>query len=136
MAPPQGPKKSRQYQPRHKRASSPRQFNGRARIDAMYDAAWEAYRRRFLDANPRCYSCEEWATVVDHIVPHQGNEDLFRKLDNHLPLCARCHNIITAKFDRYHQRGVMPLQKLKWLKERRVAQGLTRRVRPLPSYEG
>jgi 5-methylcytosine-specific restriction endonuclease McrA len=32
------------------------------------------------------------ATVVDHIVPHRGNEALFWSIDNWQPLCQPCHD--------------------------------------------
>ncbi|HSH84369.1 MAG TPA: HNH endonuclease signature motif containing protein [Guyparkeria sp.] len=32
------------------------------------------------------------ATVVDHIVPHQGNKELFWDRSNWQPLCAPCHD--------------------------------------------
>jgi len=32
------------------------------------------------------------ATVVDHILPHRGDEDLFWDESNWQPLCKRCHD--------------------------------------------
>lgn len=45
------------------------------------------------------------ATVVDHKVPHRGNDELFWNPDNHQPLCAPCHN--SAK-QREEKSGVKP----------------------------
>lgn len=40
------------------------------------------------------------ATVVDHIVPHRGDEGLFWNPDNHQALCAQCHNSAKAREER------------------------------------
>ncbi len=48
--------------------------------------------------NPLCVMCEEagvveQATVVDHIIPHQGDQDLFwDKENNWQSLCEHHHN--------------------------------------------
>lgn len=102
-----------------KREAVGRSFNGRAKIDAMYDGDWEKYRARFLKVNYQCYACGSRASVVDHLIPHQGNHELFRKLDNHIPLCVRCHNTVTSQFDRNAKSGVLNLDKVKWLNMRR-----------------
>ena len=36
------------------------------------------------------------ATVVDHIIPHKGDMDIFWDEDNWQPLCKRCHDQKTA----------------------------------------
>jgi 5-methylcytosine-specific restriction endonuclease McrA len=45
-------------------------------------AAWQKLRRGYLMANPLCVFCARdgrttAASVVDHITPHRGNEQLF-----------------------------------------------------------
>ena len=47
-----------------------------------YDGKWRAARDRYLRRNPLCAECLKAgiikpATVVDHIIPHRGNEQLF-----------------------------------------------------------
>lgn len=37
------------------------------------------------------------ATVVDHIIPHRGNMELFWRRENWQPLCEKHHNVKTAK---------------------------------------
>jgi 5-methylcytosine-specific restriction protein A len=39
------------------------------------------------------------AHVVDHIVPHKGDDDLFWNSDNWQSLCTDCHNMKTARED-------------------------------------
>ncbi len=69
-----------------------------------YDNRWRKARERFLRENPLCIEClkEERltpATVVDHIVPHKGNYELFWDESNWQPLCKYHHDVKTAKVD-------------------------------------
>ena len=53
--------------------------------------------RRFLRRNPLCVECLKRgriapATVVDHIVPHRGDEKLFWDERNWQALCKACHD--------------------------------------------
>ena len=41
----------------------------------------------------------EKATVVDHITPHKGNQQLFWDRNNWQPLCKQCHDRKTATED-------------------------------------
>lgn len=124
------------FKPAHSKNTG-RRFNGRANIDRMYDKDWERYRVRFLKVNHECYACGTTAIVVDHLVPHQGDERLFRKLDNHIPLCIVCHNTVTTKFDRKYVAGTPIEEKVKWLNLRRIPGGEwnPRRVKVLAYYK-
>ena len=71
-----------------------------------YDRRWRAYRLTFLAAHPLCVECAAQsdplltpATIVDHIVPHAGNMDLFWDERNHQALCKPCHDRKTASED-------------------------------------
>lgn len=73
-----------------------------------YTYQWEQYRKRFLLQHPLCVHCESLgritaATIVDHIVPHHGNVELFWKQDNHQSLCKCCHDGWKAQQE--HQLG-------------------------------
>jgi len=98
-----------------------------------YDTVWEKYRFRFLHYNPNCYSCPNKATVVDHLIAHKGDSELFRKLDNHVPLCKQCHDTITGKFDRHKEQDLVG--KLKWLQEKREHFNMKSKVKVLGVYE-
>lgn len=111
---------------------SARKFNGSAHIDAMYDEKWNKYRAKFLAENPRCYSCGTKATVVDHLHTHKGDYQLFIKRDNHIPLCAKCHNTITGLFDRGPVQRLT--EKLLWIARNRSRNELSFKVKVLPSY--
>ncbi|MCP4539869.1 MAG: HNH endonuclease [Chloroflexi bacterium] len=61
-------------------------------------------RLRYLVAHPLCAECYrqhivQAATVVDHIVPHKGDKELFWDMSNWQGLCAPCHNRKTGKED-------------------------------------
>lgn len=75
-----------------------------------YGRAWQQASHAFLQAHPLCEECMKdgrytKATVVDHIVPHRGNEQLFWDRRNWRPLCKRCHDRKTRREDQtptYH----------------------------------
>ena len=71
-----------------------------------YDNRWRKARLVFLNQHPLCTRCYEngrlvRATVVDHIVPHRGDKELFWDESNWQALCERCHNQKTMTEDRY-----------------------------------
>lgn len=56
--------------------------------------------------HPLCRYCLETghatpATVVDHIIPHRGDQTLFWDEANWQPLCKLCHDSIKAR----HEQG-------------------------------
>lgn len=62
-----------------------------------YTYAWQQARLRFLKSHPLCVACEAagvftQATVVDHRIPHRGDQALFWDKDNWAAMCAPCHN--------------------------------------------
>jgi len=107
-------------------------FNARKKRDILYDSVWNHYRIVFLKINPRCYACGARATVVDHLVAHKGDKELFTKVDNHIPLCKHDHDTITAKFDRVEPPNYQG--KLEYLAKRRVQTSTTITVKVLPHY--
>jgi 5-methylcytosine-specific restriction protein A len=55
-------------------------------------------RRSFLARHPVCNLCHaEFATVLDHIVPHRGSRELFWEQSNWQALCVACHGRKTAR---------------------------------------
>ncbi len=62
-----------------------------------YNYKWQKARRLWLLNNPLCRYCDEAgyvvrATVVDHIEPHRGNDELFWDQTNWQSLCKSCHD--------------------------------------------
>lgn len=117
---------------KRKRESSNKRFNPRKDRDKMYDSTWSIYARIFLNVNKNCYACGKHASVVDHLVPHKGDEALFKKVDNHIPLCKKHHDTITALFDRHDIPKYK--EKLEYLAKIRLETGTTSVVRVLPRY--
>lgn len=69
-----------------------------------YDYKWQKASKAFLCQNPWCIECKKKnkrvpATLVDHIIPHKGNKQLFWDRSNWQGLCEPCHNIKTARED-------------------------------------
>lgn len=73
-----------------------------------YDSRWRKARSRFLKVYPLCERCKAQgkyvkATVVDHIIPHRGDEALFWDEGNWQALCKPCHDSKTMTEDRYQE---------------------------------
>lgn len=73
-----------------------------------YDSKWRKARCRYLKAYPLCKLCESQgklvkATVVDHMIPHRGDEQLFWDESNWQSLCKSCHDHKTMTEDRYQE---------------------------------
>ncbi len=96
--------------------SRPRQFKqarGSRRVETAkressskrgYGSRWQKARRTYLLSHPLCAHCETQgmltqATIVDHIVPHKGDQKLFWDATNWQPLCKPCHDRKTATED-------------------------------------
>lgn len=65
-----------------------------------YGRRWRKARAAHLAANPLCTHCSTndvpvVATVVDHVVPHRGDRDLFWRSSNWQGLCKTCHDAKT-----------------------------------------
>lgn len=62
-----------------------------------YGYKWQKAREQFLRENPLCVVCQAEglvvvATVVDHIVPHRGDQSLFWRRTNWQSLCSTHHS--------------------------------------------
>lgn len=67
-----------------------------------YGYMWMIKREKYLETHPFCLECDkegirEVATVVDHIIPHRGNQQLFWDQNNWQPLCKYHHDKKTAR---------------------------------------
>ena len=61
------------------------------------NAEWRRARKAFLQMHPLCVQCLKEgfiipAMVVDHIIPHRGDQKLFWDEQNWQPLCKSCHD--------------------------------------------
>ena len=83
-------------------AGSARAAKGSSSTARGYGYRWQQARARFLAAHPLCALCSTpqspvLAEVVDHIVPHGGNDALFWDVTNWQPLCKHCHGSIKQR---------------------------------------
>ena len=80
-------------------------------LDRLYNSTrWRKLRSKFLNEHPLCNYCEQRniikpATIVDHIVPHKGDLELFWSESNLQSLCKTCHDSAKAIKE---QRGMIP----------------------------
>lgn len=91
------PSKPAQFRPR-----GWKQYDSRSKESSEYRKwyktyKWQKARAAFLRVNCTCVMCEAegkigLAQVVDHIVPHRGNEVLFWDQSNWQPLCKVHHD--------------------------------------------
>lgn len=70
-----------------------------------YNHRWRKARAQFLQLHPLCRYCEQMgkiqpAEVVDHRVPHKGDQALFWDHDNWQPLCKTCHDAVKQAEER------------------------------------
>lgn len=67
-----------------------------------YNAEWRKARAAFLKRHPLCVECQREgkltpATVVEHIIPHRGDPQLFWDEGNWQALCKGCHDRKTGQ---------------------------------------
>jgi len=75
---------------------------GKTTAERGYGAKWQKARATYLASHPLCVMCEalgraEVATVVDHVVPHRGDQKLFWDEGNWAALCAHHHSSDKAR---------------------------------------
>jgi 5-methylcytosine-specific restriction protein A len=96
---------------RHAKQEQRRQDDRRGSANERgYNYRWQKVRLAYLNRHPLCAECERAgkivpANVVDHIIPHKGNQSLFWNVSNWQPLCKQCHDIKTASEDGGFGRG-------------------------------
>jgi 5-methylcytosine-specific restriction protein A len=71
-----------------------------------YGPRWRRARAAYLARHPLCVPCAAGgrlapATVVDHVVPHHGDQRLFWDESNWQGLCKPCHDAKTAREGRW-----------------------------------
>ena len=79
--------------------------DGKTTNERGYTYQWQQARERFLRANPLCVYCKRKgkltaASVVDHIIPHRGDQARFNDKTNWQSMCKPCHDIDKAREER------------------------------------
>ena len=70
-----------------------------------YGSRWQKARAGFLRSHPLCADHQKRghiveATVVDHIVPHRGDYELFWSRGNWQSLCKTCHDSAKQRIEK------------------------------------
>ena len=85
-----------------------RPLHARPAEDRGYGYRWRKASKEFLEHHPLCVKCREEgkfvkATVVDHIIPHRGDQEFYWDRSNWQPLCKKHHDQKTMTEDRYQE---------------------------------
>lgn len=98
------PKRPTQHRPMGYKPFDRKAFDERRGSSSSrgYGATWRKFRERWLKEHPLCVYCQREnrvtaATVVDHIIPHRGDMELFWLIDNVQSLCHSHHNSIKQR---------------------------------------
>lgn len=75
-----------------------------------YDTAWDKAANGFKRSHPLCLGCEavgrlKAATLVDHIVPHKGDQSLFWDKANWQPSCQPHHDVVKQRLEALFTQG-------------------------------
>lgn len=75
---------------------------GMTAAERGYDYRWRKARAQFLKEHPLCEYCEREgrvmaASVVDHRIPHRGDQKVFWDTSGWVPLCPHCHNSVKQR---------------------------------------
>lgn len=65
-----------------------------------YGHAWRKCREGHLLKHPDCVRCGKIASVVDHIVPHRGDQQKFWDENNRQSMCATCHSSYKQRLEK------------------------------------
>lgn len=93
------------------------QRRGSAR-ERGYTTQWDHAARAHRQAHPLCVGCYEAdkvraATLVDHIIPHKGDQTLFWDRTNWQSACDHCGNAIKQQLERMHEQGLIEANELR-----------------------
>lgn len=93
------PFRSPVFKPRH--ACIPQ---ARSTAQKLYGTRWTKLSVHFKQNNPLCLGCQavgriSQTSVTDHVIPHEGNEQLFWDEANWQPACTSHHNVVKQKLE-------------------------------------
>jgi hypothetical protein len=116
----------------------------RLRQPRGYDEQWLKARTNYLRAHRECVGCKAvglaiTADVVDHIIPHRGDQQLFRNPTNWQPSCFWHHSMVKAALERMWEAGAIKVDQLRLDSDEAIAitrRNLFRRVKPEIGADG
>lgn len=96
------PKRAKPHRPPGRKPKPPSEQRRLNAQDRGYNWAWQKASKAFLRRHPLCAECRRRgeltpARVVDHVVPHRGDQVLFWDEGNWQGLCVPCHNRKTRR---------------------------------------
>lgn len=65
-----------------------------------YNGTWAKARKEYLTRQPFCARCGARANVVDHKIPHRGDQAIFWDKTRWQPLCTPCHSGAKQRLER------------------------------------
>ena len=60
---------------------------------------WKVSAKKFIYSNPICVYCGHMANVVNHKIPHKGDEHLFWDESNWESACKPCHDSTVRRLE-------------------------------------
>ena len=108
------------------------QLRGSAR-ERGYTAAWDNAAKDFKRHHPLCVGClavglVEPATLVDHVIPHKGDQTLFWDKTNWQSGCDWHHNVVKKELERLYRAGEASAADMRF--DSQLAMRLTRELTP------
>lgn len=83
-----------------------------------YGGRWQKARLTYLRRHPLCLGCEavgrvEASCIVDHVIPHRGDQALFWDTNNWQACCAWHHDVVKQRLERRWASGALPASDLR-----------------------
>jgi shikimate kinase len=115
------PSKPSSFKPKWKPAPVKRVDYHKPEWSDKYNWTWRKARNVYIAENPLCVMCEAQglltpATVVDHVIPHKGDDTLFWDNNNWQSLCRRHHDRDKRRIENRYGRKLNYSFKPDWLK--------------------
>lgn len=78
-----------------------------------YTTAWDKAAKGHLRSHPLCVGCEARgeivaAELVDHVVPHKGDQTVFWDRAGWQSACRWCHDVVKQSLEARWARGSIP----------------------------
>ncbi len=101
-----------------------------------YDGRWDKAISTYKQRHPYCLGCaavglRTKTDVVDHVIPHKGNQSVFWDTAAWQPACRHHHDIIKKQLETLWERGELQAAAL-WLDSPQAIDMTKRRMPPRP----
>jgi 5-methylcytosine-specific restriction endonuclease McrA len=79
-----------------------------------YSHEWTQASLEFRRQHSKCLGCGNPATIVDHVVPHRGDQKVFWDKRNWQPSCEQCHKRVKSILEKRWSNAELHINDL-WL---------------------